>query len=90
MKVINTREMNSEPQGRDEKLFVYNGLDCMVTFEVFEAIAPQLDAVSQATYDFERALMAPVLEMNARGILVDQAQRASVLAGYRATASRLP
>ena len=89
MKIINTREMNSEPQGRDEKLYVYNGLDCMVTFEVFEAIAPQLDPVSQATYDFERALMAPVLEMNARGILVDQTQRASVLAGYRATASRL-
>jgi len=89
MKIINTREMNSEPQGRDEKLFVYNGLDCMVTFEVFEAIAPQLDEVTQATYDFSRALMAPVLEMNARGIRVDLEQRATVVAGYRATVRRL-
>lgn len=90
MRIINSADLDkAPPQGREEKLWIYNALDCMITFEVFEEIHPQLDEVSGPTYDFERALMAPVLEMNARGILVDQAQRATVIAGYRAQSARL-
>ena len=58
---------------------VYNGLDCCITMEVFEAMHPQLGPETSKTYDFSRALQGPVLEMNLRGILVDQARKAEVI-----------
>jgi len=57
----------------------YNGLDCLVTFEVLDAILPQLDNTTAATYNFSRELQAPVLEMKLRGVLVDAAKKAEVL-----------
>lgn len=58
---------------------IYNGLDCCVTFEVFEELDLLLnnnDALKKRNadpiiYDFERALQAPALEMMLRGFLID-------------------
>jgi DNA polymerase-1 len=58
---------------------VYNGLDCCVTAECLEAMLPQLDAQTQATYDFSRALQGPALEMRLRGVLVDPIRKAEVI-----------
>lgn len=58
---------------------IYNGLDVCVTKEVWDTIHPQLDVVTQATYDFSRALQGPVLEMNLRGVLVDQQRKNEVI-----------
>jgi len=84
MRIIDTSELTPETElNPDHRSWIYNGLDCCVTLEVFEVIEPMLDEVSQKTYDFRRALQAPVLEMNMRGILVDKATRDKVVASYR-------
>lgn len=77
MRIISTTEPNP-PDSDTSRLHVYNGLDCMVTLEVLNVIKPQLDEVTQRVYDFERALQGPVLEMECRGVLVDQNQRFEV------------
>ena len=58
---------------------IYNGLDCCITHDVFAATYPQLDAHTERTYTFSRALQGPVLEMRIRGVLVDMVRRANVI-----------
>ena len=77
------------PNGHTESLWVYNGLDCMLTLEIFQAIEPQLDNTTRTTYEFRKDLQAPVLEMNMRGIRVDTARRDAVIADYNARLARL-
>lgn len=78
-----------EPKSETERLWIYNGLDCCVTLEVLEAILPQLDNMTSATYTLSRALQGPVLEMNLRGVLVDERQRQSAIQTYRSDSQRL-
>ncbi len=61
---------------------VYNGLDVCVTAEVLEALLPQLDPWTSATYDFSRSLQGPALEMRLRGIRIDKARKAEVIDEY--------
>lgn len=58
---------------------VYNGVDVLATRQVLDAMLPQLGPETSATYDFSRQLQGPVLEMNLRGILIDQARKAEVI-----------
>lgn len=67
----------------NEREWIYNGLDCCVTQEVLEEIRPQLDDTTSKTYDFSRALQAPVFEMSIRGLLVDQTKRAQTLVKFK-------
>jgi DNA polymerase I len=53
---------------------VYNGLDCCLTYEVFEAIS-RLTNGEPAIYNFERALQAPILEIMLRGWRIDGYER---------------
>jgi DNA polymerase-1 len=92
MKIIKTHELNPAQlalMGETEKLWVYNGLDCCVTAEVLDAILPQLDNQTRATYEFSKALQAPVLEMKVRGILVDLEKRDEVLKAYEAQSAAI-
>ena len=91
MKAIKTHELTplSMPSSETEKLWIYNGLDCCVTAEVLDAIKPQLNNQSRATYEFEKALQGPVMEMKLRGVLVDQAQRDSMIKEWEEDAARL-
>ena len=74
--VVDTSELTPKSQlSRNHQEWVYNGLDCCVTYEVLEALLEDLDPVSQRTYDFSLSLQAPVLEMATRGLRVDQRQR---------------
>lgn len=83
MKVIETESLTiGSIKSETEKLWVYNGLDCAVTYEVFEGLRPQLDNVTRATYEFEKDLQGPVLEINMRGIRVDKAERDRVIHIY--------
>lgn len=50
---------------------IYNSLDTCVTLEVFEVLSKQLDEVTSKTYELERALQAPVFEMQLRGVKID-------------------
>lgn len=87
MRRINTETY--EPRGNNEKLWVYNGLDCCVTHEVRDIIHPMLDEVTSKTYAFSMALAAPILEMNMRGVLIDQVQRQRLMVAYEADLLRL-
>jgi DNA polymerase-1 len=69
---------NLPASGATEKLWIYNGLDCCVTLEVLNAVKPQLNEVTSRVYDFARALQAPILEMECRGLLVDKSKRNEV------------
>jgi DNA polymerase I-like protein with 3'-5' exonuclease and polymerase domains len=90
MKVIRTEELTENSLSSSaEKLWVYNGLDCCVTLEVFEAIEPQLDNTSRATYEFSKALQGPILEMNMRGVLIDPDEVQKSLAAYETDIARL-
>lgn len=83
MRIIHTDQLTPNSLNKTEELWVYNGLDCCVTMEVFEQTEPLLDDVTRNTYEFRKELQAPVLEMNIRGIRVDQQKRTEVVAAYK-------
>jgi len=60
-----------------------------VTAEVLDVLKPQLDSQTRATYEFSKALQAPVMEMKLRGILIDQQKRAKVIQAYEEQRQRL-
>lgn len=84
--LIETEKLNasmlaslSEPEVHQ----TYCGLDCAVTFEVLEALgglcgvqehelASEPDASWPSTYNFERSLQAPALDMMLRGFKIDR------------------
>lgn len=73
----------------NDAYWIYNGLDCCVTTEILDAIKPQLDNVSSATYNFSQSLQAPVLEMTMRGILVNQNRKHKVIYQFKKDMARL-
>lgn len=90
--IIDTAELTPETQAKLNKshtLQVYNGLDVCVTLEILHVLLDQLDDTARATYEFSLALQAPVMEMNNRGLLVDQVSRQKALASYRKDIDRL-
>jgi DNA polymerase I len=90
MKSIRTDFLEpGKPHSETERLWVYNGLDCCVTLEVLESILSQLDNTTGNTYALSRALQGPVLEMNLRGVLVDDQTRKATIQQYRADSERL-
>ncbi len=80
-KIIYTDKMDS--LSKDQKEWVYNGLDCCVTLEVLQELLPQLDNTTRSTYEFSKELQAPIMEMSLRGLLVDERKRQEVLAGVK-------
>ena len=83
MRKISTRTINPERLSHNDALWVYNGLDTCITYEVLDALIPQLSTTTAATYRFSRDLQGPILEMNTRGLRVDLWRRDEVLADYR-------
>jgi DNA polymerase I len=73
MPIVSTQNLRPG-ELRADNLQIYNGLDCMITLEVFEALG-QLFNEEPVMYGFERALQAPALEMMLRGFLVDETER---------------
>lgn len=82
--IINTADLTSQTSlSEDESLWIYNGLDCCVTEEVRQNLTPMLDNVATRTYEFSKALQAPVIEMAMRGLLVNQPRKHRVLREMR-------
>jgi DNA polymerase-1 len=81
MKIINTSSMSPANLSAFENDMVYNGLDCCITLEVWNAIKPQFSLYQEfkQTYEFSKALQGPVLEMNARGICIAASRKAQVI-----------
>lgn len=73
---------------KNDKLQVYNALDCCITLEVFEEVSKLFNTPPEI-YDFERALQAPYLEIMMRGFRVDETARRHAAAGLRERIARL-
>lgn len=82
MKIIRTDQVGPDDLVAQEKEWIYNGLDCIITREVLDVLLPQLDNQTTRTYSFSRDLQAPILEMRCRGVLIDQRRRAEVIDLY--------
>lgn len=83
-RIVNTADIvQGEQLPPNDSYWIYNGLDCAVTMEIFQAIEPFLDDVTRKTYEFSKAQQAPVLEMSMRGLLVDQNMRSKVMMKFR-------
>lgn len=88
MRIIQTGDLISEDDMKEilptetERLWVYNGLDCCVTEEILDVLLPQLDNNTGPTYSFSRELQGPAMDMSLRGILVDNARKASVISDF--------
>lgn len=89
MRIIQTDSFSPHDLNTSESLYVYNGLDTMVTYEVLEALLPQLSPTTRATYQFSRDLQGPLLEMGMRGVLVDEERRRETMAEYHEGIGRL-
>ena len=78
-RIINTAltEPGTIPRWDEDQ--IYNGIDVLATRQVWDAIEPQLDPTTSATYDFSRALQGPAIEMALRGVRVDRARLSEVL-----------
>lgn len=89
MKIIQTASLTPEtmPSTQTEQLWIYNGLDCCVTAEVLEALLPQLTPNTQQIYNFSRDLQGVILEMNLRGVRIDEERRQSLLTTYHEEAN---
>lgn len=73
MPIFDTANLTeSTPLTPDQASWIYNGLDCAVTLEAFQNISENFDNINSRTYDLERRLQAPVLDMNMAGLLVDR------------------
>jgi DNA polymerase I-like protein with 3'-5' exonuclease and polymerase domains len=88
-KIIDTAEVDFSSFNADENHWVYNGLDCAVTYEVLHNLLPIVDETALRTYEFSKSLQAPVAEMCLRGILVNKSRRRRVLAEMRRNVERL-
>lgn len=88
-KIIDTATLNLAAHDGDETYWLYNGLDCVITADVRDALLAQADDVAMKTYEFSKALQAPVLEMNLRGLRVNKRRKMQVIADITAKIARL-
>ena len=83
--LIQTADLTPGPSPYTQQF--YNGLDCCLTFEVWQEL--QKLAIPQRTYAYERAMQGPALDMTLRGFLIDDLERRKAIAGLEAEQERL-
>src|SRR5688500_9702780 len=88
-KIIDTATLNLAEHDGDEQYWIYNSLDCVVTADVLQALLAQVDDTAMRTYEFSKALQAPVLEMNLRGLRVNKRRKMQVIADITTKIARL-
>lgn len=84
MLVVDTTTLDetASDHSDSEIYWIYCALDCCVTYDVINAVEPQLDEVSRATYEMSLATLPMVLEMMLEGLPVDLQRREEVLNHY--------
>lgn len=91
MLILDTLELEekSSSLSDSEIYWTYCGLDCCVTYDVFNAIKPQLDEVSTATYNTSMATIPVFLEMMLAGFPVNLERRREVCQEYEKQLAQL-
>jgi hypothetical protein len=68
-----------------EEFYVLNGRDCCITFDIIAALDRELDRLDvREIYNREIALIWPVVDMQARGLAVDEKLRVERIAALEA------
>lgn len=88
-KIFDTSNVDFNSLTADENHWLYNSIDCCVTLEIFNELNATIDSTARQTYEFSKALQAPVLEMNLRGLLVNQQRRRAVIKEFEAKTLQL-
>lgn len=79
---IETDKLDRVRLDTEQKLHVYNGLDCMLTLEVYEEIKPELKPETTAiTYEFSKGMHGPAFTMMRRGFRVSEERIQKALHG---------
>jgi len=69
---LNSKNLDMYNLDKEETLWLYNGLDCAITYELYDMLKPQLQpATSGRTYNFTRAMLGPAMSMMTTGLRVD-------------------
>lgn len=95
MKIFDTANLDERSMAvlsSDEASWVYNGLDCCVTAEVYQNLICQLaDEPENVKETYYQALnkLAPILEMSMRGTKIDEAARRKSIAELSEELKRL-
>jgi len=81
VKVFNTADLDErimKTLSSSQAAYIYNGLDCCVTAEVYNELMDQLKTEPpnvRETYENTLAKLAPIMEMSMRGIYIDEEAR---------------
>jgi DNA polymerase-1 len=81
MKIFDTANLNENTMktlSDDEASWIYNGLDCCVTAEIYNELMTQLGTEPpnvRETYHRALSKLAPIMEMSLRGTLIDEEAR---------------
>lgn len=95
MKIFNTADLNEQSLARfspDEASWIYNGLDCCVTAEIYNELASQLESEPpevRDTYAFCLRKQAPIFETSLRGTLIDKRALQNTLDEFRRNLAEL-
>lgn len=73
----------------ESTLWAYNGMDCSVTTEIEEKTRVQLDNQTKWIYEFEKACLAPAMDMALRGLAVDEFKKQEAIAMLEGQSKRL-
>ena len=71
-RIIKNTEIKNLKLNQEQILWVYCGLDCNLTTEIWDKLSPQLDNNTKNTYEFERNCLGPAISMVLRGLRVDE------------------
>jgi DNA polymerase I len=83
LKIFQTDSIPDDITLWDQEL-IYNGLDGMLTQEVYGVLDEKLTGPHRETYEWSKRLLDPVLAMMNRGILIDPERKARVVADLEA------
>ena len=89
LEIFDTADIVLSELDNDTGYWLYNGLDAAVTSEIFNNLHPMIDESTRATYEFSKALQAPVLEMNLRGLAVNSRRKARVVREMKGKVAQL-
>jgi len=87
--IIDTAELDLSKFSSDETYWLYNGFDNCLTYEIFDTLMSQADETALATYNLSLSLQAPILEMNLRGLRVNNNRKFKVVNSLRKLTTQL-
>lgn len=84
MKIIRTDKIGDYKLFGDQALWCYNGLDCLLTCDIFGSLHGQLDTESTGPqYEYQLGAQALALDMTRTGLKIDLEKRNRLIKEYR-------